>query len=358
MKKLFALILALSLVLSFAGCASDSEKAVKEAQAFLDAGDLDGAIAALSQVPEYATLTDALIQAAFQKADTLTQAGSYDEALALLASLGGYQQVADKIADVEDQRQQADMGFLLGTWKNIPSDLELTFAADGTGVCNTHGNRFSITYSYADGIVNVLSSSEYSLEITEQDGVIHLTGNTDSLKLDLVPEANYESLAPQTVEITTENWETYFELRETFEGYLGEFGEYAYRMPTYAMFLKDEYYDLLTEGGANVDFEISYDQVSYRVDDYDGDVEKGLLTDDYVLTPAPLYWFKLEKGTLATASLFDYRTYPQGTCLDGTVSAIFYSLAFPVWSSYENYVVGPENIQLSRVQGTLTLMQK
>lgn len=355
MKKLFALMLALSLVLSLAGCASDSEKAVKEAQSLLDAGDLDGAIAALSQVSEYATLTDALIQAASQKADALVQAGSYDEALALLASLGGYQQVADKVAAVEELRQQADVGFLLGTWKNIPSDLELTFEADGTGIIGSYGERFSLTYRHSDGIVNVLSPMPFSLDVTEKDGVIHLIGNTNSLALDLVPEANYEALAPQTVEISIDNWDTYFELRETFNGYRNEFGEYVYRMPTYGMFLKDEYCALLTEGGANVDFEISYDEVLYQIDDNAGDAEKGVFSDDCVLTPANVDWDYLETGALATASLVDYRGYSAGTSQDNTVSAIFFNLSYPY---DEIYLLSAGNIQLSRVQGTLTLMQK
>lgn len=357
MKKLFALILALSLVLSLAGCASDSEKAVKEAQTLLDAGDLDGAIAALNQVPEYVTLTDALIQAVFQKADVLAQAGSYDEALALLASLGGYQQVADKIADVEDQRQQADVGFLLGTWKNIPSALELTFEADGTCAFASYGEQLSLTYSHSDGIVNILSPLSFSMEVTEKDGVTHLIGNSDFQTLDLVPEANYEALAPETVEITMDNWDTYFELRETYEEYLGEFGEFSYRMPTYGIFLKDEYCELLTDDGAAVDFEVCYDEVVYEVTGYSGDIQKGLVTEDYVLTPANPGWFYLRTGALATASLLDYRGYSEGVSRDNTVSAIF-PLSYTSWSENETHLITAENIQLSRVQGTLTLMQK
>lgn len=357
MKKLFALILALSLVLCLAGCASDSEKAVKEAQALLDGGDLDGAIAALNQVPEYTALTDALLQAASQKADTLAQAGNYDEALALLASLGGYQQVAAKIADVEALQQQTDIGFLLGTWKNIPSDLNLIFEADGTATYSTNVDHLSFTYSYADGIVSVQSIVNFSMEVTEKDGVTHLIGNFDSLALDLVPEANYEALAPETVAITMDNWSTYFELRETFEEYLGLFGEYSYRAPAYAMFLKDEFCELLTEGGADVDFEISYDQALYQVDDYAVDIEKGVLTDDYVLIPASLRWVTLETGVLATATLMDNRGSSYGINLDNTVSAMFGTYNF-LWSDNETYLLGAENIQLSRVQGTLTLMQK
>lgn len=357
MKKLFALILALSLVLSLAGCASDSEKAVKEAQTLLDAGDLDGAIAALNQVPEYVTLTDALIQAVFQKADVLAQAGSYDEALALLASLGGYQQVADKIADVEDQRQQADVGFLLGTWKNIPSALELTFEADGTCAFAAYGEQLSLTYSHSDGIVNIPSPLSFSLEVTEKDGVTHLIGNSGPPALDLVPEANYEALAPETVEITMDNWDTYFELRETYEEYLGEFGEFSYRMPTYGIFLKDEYCELLTDDGAAVDFEVCYDEVVYEVTGYSGNIQKGLVTEDYVLTPANPGWFYLRTGALATASLFDYRYYSEGLSRDNTVSAIF-QLSYCSQSESETHLITAGNIQLSRVQGTLTLMQK
>lgn len=73
--------------------------------------------------------------------------------------------------------------------------------------------------------------------------------------------------APQIitpVEITLDNWQEYFELRQTEQVYMNESCAVSNRVFGYGVFLKDEFVPLLAPG-SDVSFELQYELVWRRV---------------------------------------------------------------------------------------------
>lgn len=69
---------------------------------------------------------------------------------------------------------------------------------------------------------------------------------------------------PVAVQITMDNWQEYFELRETEQVYQSESCDVINRVFGYGVFLKDAYTDRLAEG-SDVAFELEYNLVWRRV---------------------------------------------------------------------------------------------
>ena len=111
-------------------------------------------------------------------------------------------------------------------------------------------------------------------------------------------DAPTEAPQPVPVEITMENWEEYFVLRETEQVHISESCSVINRIFGYGVFLKEEYVDRLAEG-SDVSFELEYNLVWRRV--------MGDLTgDSYMLQSAQT---DPDRKTL-TAQLTDFRGNP------------------------------------------------
>lgn len=321
MKKLLALLLALSMVLGLAACASQEDKAFEEANALLEAGDYDGAIAAFS-------------------------------------AIGRYQEISAKIDEAIQLRNEVNAGFLIGTWKDINTETTITLSGEGKGNVSGEEGTDSVTYTYTDGFVFIEGTNSYGLDVVETDGILHLTDGFH----DLVAEANYAALAPVEIEITMENWEEYFELREANNVYINQFGDTESNLPGYGIFLKEELYDRVknTYDAINVDFEITYDEVCCKVLGYEKDAFDYNFVGDYTLEPckAPSWW-ETESGCTVTASVYDNRDYPDGSDADPyyqKIAAQFYFAGAFAEMGSTMYYNSFENVAVTRAQGSITLL--
>lgn len=81
---------------------------------------------------------------------------------------------------------------------------------------------------------------------------------------ELPTEPPTEAPQPVPVEITMENWEEYFELRETEQVYISETCAVINRVFGYGVFLKEEYADRFAEG-SDVAFDLEYNLAWTRV---------------------------------------------------------------------------------------------
>ena len=69
---------------------------------------------------------------------------------------------------------------------------------------------------------------------------------------------------PEEIAITLENWQEYFEMRETEQVYISETCSVTNRVFGYGVFLKEEYADRFAEG-SQVSFELEYNVAWARV---------------------------------------------------------------------------------------------
>ncbi len=198
MKKTIALILVMLMCLSGFACASEERAEFDAACALLEAGDYDGAIAAFT-------------------------------------SIGLYQEISEKLAEAKRLKDEQSAGFLYGNWIDLRNDVTYTFAPNGEGHTSKDS---SLSYTCEDGMVRITQPWIREFAIAEINGVTHLQAEG----YDLIREEDYAVAGPQTVEITSENWETYFEVREAVHVETkNAFGEYEFVSVGYGVFLRPEY---------------------------------------------------------------------------------------------------------------------
>ena len=104
-----------------------------------------------------------------------------------------------------------------------------------------------------------------------------------------------ESPLPEEITITLENWQEFFELRETEQVYISPTCAVTNRVFGYGVFLKEEYADRFAEG-SQVSFELEYNVAWARVM---GD----LTADNYLITGTQ----SDSNRKLQTAQLSDFR---------------------------------------------------
>ena len=253
MKKLFAILLALSLLLGLYAC---GEKADPVAEA----------IAA---------------------ADALAEAGEYEAAIQAYQSIYSYAEIAYKIQEaqyqLERQREaeaQASLGFLYGTWYDLNSDYRITFKpAENLGNADydhwvnsaviTYDSDYGeqnieTQYEKKDGEVYIFYFGGQPVQITQEDGVTHLhveeynSYNKTSTYYDFISEADYDQYGPETVTVTTENWQDYFEIVTDEYWIRNDFGDFSdVRLQT-ILCIKEEYADRVNWERSSVNFGYSY----------------------------------------------------------------------------------------------------
>lgn len=310
MKKLIALTLILMLCLGMTACgASEDEKAFEEANALLEAGDYEGA-------------------------------------LEKFYSIGLYNQTAEKIYQIEEHLRAEKVSFLTGTWKDLNSDLTLTFSEKG---------KFTVTYpdgTVSDGEAWYDDNDQLYLfeavEIREIDGVTHMTDEYN----DWVSEADYEVIGPKTVEITMDNWDEYFEIRETDMQYRNDFGEIDWKGFGFGVFMKDDVASRLkdTYESVQVSFKVAYDEVMHKATDIeaDGDFQMGEVGHPQ--------WYQDNSERMDAVGevwLQNGINMEESGCY-GYYGAIFTGYTFSEESGV-TYIVVYENPEVLNVTGTLAL---
>lgn len=318
MKKFISLMLILALCLCLAACESKEEKAQKQALA---------------------------------DANALMESGDYAAAKEAYAALGDYEDAAGKVQEADQKIDEQEYGQYYGTWVNLYDDQRMTLEAMGMGTLDGTDCTYAI-----DGATLTLSGleREISLEITDHNGTPRLVNR--EMSLDLVPEAEVEAFAPVTVDITMDNWEEYFVLREDPSfGYVDlpcpETG-----VPDFELWMKPEYvYKLLdvpTNDMMELDVVFTF---AYEAGAYEYKVNTaGEYTFTFLDKVPSQYTGMIPEPRECT--LQDYR--PMGMILNETQCPV------AVWGGWttsrkgpnSGIVLFPTNPSVASVRGTITLL--
>ena len=302
----------------------------------------------------------------FEAADALLQAGDYEAAIAAFSAIGRYEEISAKIQEAEKLKDEANAGFLFGAWKDILAQYggESSFIIQEGGKALIDGSTAS--YSYENGILTLTSPMIIQFNCEEIDGVMHLRGSLGTTEMDYVPESAYEELGPYTVELNMDNWAEYFELREAVMVSANGFGEADYTNHGYGVFLKDEYMDKINlqsiyEG--EIAFKISYDTECYAlpVSSFEEAQRTVYERSQLEKTDPPYYYDDFEKtGEIATATLFDYRNYTtmhkDSSYVDSIAGEFFTSNSYSEHNGVYMQSL-PVNGQMLQVQGNLVLFR-
>jgi len=330
MKRILSFLLALILCFSLTACTGKEEK--------------EAAAAALAQQRAEAD--------AFDAAKKLLDEGHYDEAIAAFRNVGRYEDIASLIAKAEQLKDEAEAGFLFGTWLDISSGNSYIFENKGSGQIDSGLARVAFEYKCTDDVVMINSPVSCELTVSEIDGVTHLISD----ELDLVPEADYAALAPYDVEISMDNWQEYFDLRKVDYVEFNAFNEPEWRNNSYALVLRDEYAQQLHgvhQEAIDVSAELRYDYGWFIIS---GDYIRG----DYDRQPTvgqPYWGFVEDTDLTCTASAYDGRDYDEANewNLSGKVYVHFFTDDI-VWEDNGiEYHQSAINGELTRIKGRITL---
>lgn len=150
----------------------------------------------------------------------------------------------------------------------------------------------------------------------------------------------------ETVEITMDNWETYFELRSVTEPYIGESGRPEAWDFLYGVFLKPEYAQRFSFG--QVDFEISYDLSDY-VCTWD---EAGVTLGEKIRSDLES---SFETKTFGLEDLREDPNLTEQSPFYGQIAGVVYGGTTLRQDDGTDHAQVPENGKILRAEGTLTL---
>ena len=333
-KRFLTLILALVMCLAMTACASEEDKAFEAADALLAAGDYEGAIAAFSSIGRYAEISEKIYEAEMLRIEAERLAGA---------------------ANAEP---------LYGNWINTKGDVvgtDITLAINPDGNCTLVWGETVTDSSYrcSDNLFTI-DMMVIDLKIEVIEGITHLI--YDEYNMDFVSEADYPAFAPQDIEITLDNWQDYFEMKETKSIQVNAFGEVSYVQPAVGIFLKEEHYDRLLENYWDMElaFELTYDETPYKVlnctpEDFDYS-----FLGNYEMEPATNVpsWWEMQTGCTVIGNVYDNRNadwLAEQSPFNGTFSAEIGMYGGGYGDNNAQYVSLWTNIQVSRVTGTLRL---
>lgn len=264
MKRLFCVLLSISMLLSLAACGKPD--------------------------PE---------QLAFEAACALLEEGKYQEAIDAFSRLESYRKVQEKIDAAEagleaqwlaseEAAKQAELeklGFLYGTtWHELGGTIELTFEEHQNGGSPLHCRYwedretledFDAHWKFIDGEIRVAyfpgldpdaaPGAVHPVTAEERDGITHLLIGD----LDFVRSEDYGSFAPVEIEVTLDNWQEYFEIREGYKWEQDDFGVTVGLRIITAIVLREEYRDRTVLDLTDVTFGYTSDQVERSVSQID-----------------------------------------------------------------------------------------
>lgn len=202
---------------------------------------------------------------AFEEACALMEAGEYEAAMEAFADIGMYREISDKIEEARELLQEENAEFLLGQWADLNTGTVYTFCEGGRGAFSTEAGELIFLYTCDGKTVEITVPMELRLKVHKEDGTVHLKDAAGTH--DLVPQRYYEALSLLEVEITPENWQTYFVARRAQDVGVDEEGYVNHRETGYGFFLKEEYrsrLDLSCDG--SVCFEVVFTYTPYIVE--------------------------------------------------------------------------------------------
>ena len=161
----------------------------------------------------------------FEAANALMEEGKYEEAIAIYQSIESYQKISEKIAEAESHLLESappestetetqpiesvppedPNAFLYQKWIDLNDRLgrgypqALTFLENGTVYDREGYNKDTeqiLRYAWESGDITVINSHQVvvmRLHPEEIDGVTHLRGSYNDYDFDFVPEVNYDS---------------------------------------------------------------------------------------------------------------------------------------------------------------------
>jgi len=238
-------------------------------------------------------------QVAFEAACALLEEGKYQEAIEAFSALESYRRIQGKINEAEaamnaewlaseEAARQAELeklGFLYDTtWYELGGTMELTFDEcqnggsplhclywDHWGTLESYETHWEfiggeIWISHLPGLdPDASGENGYRATAEDRDGVTHLLIG----ELDFVCSEDYGPFAPVEIEITLDNWQEYFEIREGYKWEQDDFGvTNGVRIIT-AIVLKEEYRDRTVLELTNVVFGYTSDHVERSVSQID-----------------------------------------------------------------------------------------
>lgn len=333
-KRFLTLILALVMCLAMTACASEEDKAFEAADALLAAGDYEGAIAAFSSIGRYAEISEKIYEAEMLRME------------------------AERLSGI------ANAEAFFGNWINISpyyteATVTLVLHADGIGTMSWGEDSYDSNFSYKDNTIS-LDNPIMELKINEINGITHLI--SEEYNMDFVSEADSAAFTPVDIEITLDNWQDYFEMKETKSIQVNAFGEVSYVQPAVGIFLKEEHYDRLLENYWDMElaFELTYDETPYKVlnctpEDFDYS-----FLGNYEMEPATNVpsWWEMQTGCTVIGNVYDNRNadwLAEQSPFNGTFSAEIGMYGGGYGDNNAQYVSLWTNIQVSRVTGTLRL---
>lgn len=289
---------------------------------------------------------------ALAAADALLQAGDYEAAIQAYSDIGTYQTIAARIAEAEqklaEQKQaeeEASLGFLFGTWKDLNSEAVITFRENNQAVLVENGydgtqQSYEMVYEKREGEL-YLTFFNGAVPVEERDGVTHLNARAyGGQSYDFVTEAAYETLGPEMVTVTMENWQEYFEI-VSFPGWTeNDFGETDGFEWITALYIREEYADRVVWDLSNAAFGYTRDMHARSCT---VDFEKQTVT----LGGSRHRWDDDVSQTVAVPPMYAYDSFP----------GMLYILHSCRWSeSDENQIPFVwDDIKVTRVEGSLAI---
>lgn len=328
MKKVVSLILAFVLCLSM--CACEQNVTVSNVEALIEA------------IGEVSLESENQIVAAEEAYNTLseeekTSVENYDTLISARTAL-------DKMLLEQS---------ICGEWHMLQSSNVFIFKGNGEGTFSDGTEQLSFTYEINDTTIRLYVAGEVINLSAEEDsdGILHLKA---PYRVDCVQKQYVANFAPESVEITIDNWSDYFEIRQYDELLTNAFGDYIGFNIMYGVFLKEEYFEIFNPN-SNISFEI---QTDYSYKTFTFDTETGVYTIgdplDYDALVAEYgdyaSYFGIESGT-------ETEIITPAIQSDGTFFAVKYSANYDVENPVEIFdcIRVDENPQILRVTGTLYL---
>ena len=307
MKKITALILALVLCLSLAGFGYAD--ALTKAEELVEAGDFEGANKVLRED------TDLLIW----------------------------------LESLQDLTRSADQGAegkkLFGTWVSLDGTCSYTFREDGMASHeDSMGNTVDGISFYVVG--DRLEMGGMSFPISSRNGV-EILGEPGKMTPCLVREAELDTIV-ETVEITMDNWQDYFELREDQKDPYADPFDRISQIPLFnAWVLREELLDSYLGGQVSAEFYLA-ENMSYET--------------DWTVNTSGNLDFELEEGKAEpVGSSFSYgELQDRRDWNDNQLSDLNKLVVIPCNRGYvtDGYSSRYEKCELRGIQGTLTLLKQ
>ncbi len=307
---------------------------------------------------------------AFEAADALLAAGDYEGAIAAFSAIGRYEEITKKIMEAEKLRMEAERlsgianaEAFFGNWINISpyyteTTVTLVLHADGIGNMSWGEDSYDSNFGYKDNTIS-LDNPVMELKINEINGITHLI--SEEYNMDFVSEADSAAFTPVDIEITLDNWQEYFEMKEVNSITVNDFGEVSYVQPSIGIFLKDEHYSRLLENywDMEISFELSYDETAFKVLNCAPDDYKYEFAGQYEREPVtPPSWWELETGCTVIGKVYDNRNsdwIAEQSPFHSTFSAEIGIYGGSASDGKTQYVAGWTNVHVNRVIGTLRL---